>query len=67
MKVLRNEQLQSHTTFGVCANADAFIVYDSEQELRDLLKQNLPNIYSIGEGANLLFLSDFHEIGRAHV
>lgn len=60
MKVLRNEQLQSHTTFGVYANADAFIVYDSEQELRDLLKQNLPNIYSIGEGANLLFLSDFH-------
>lgn len=60
MKVLFDEPLEKHTTFGVHAHTDFFITYDTEQELRDLLRQGYPNLYAIGEGANLLFTSDFH-------
>ena len=56
-----NQSIKEFNTFHIDAKAKELIIFDSEKEAQDFFKEN--NIDSpflvIGEGSNLLFLSDF--------
>lgn len=55
--VLRNEPMSKHTSFKIGGNADYFIIVNSTQELKDVLKiannSKIP-ITIVGNGTNLL-------------
>lgn len=64
MKILQNESVKSHTTFGVEAKAKTFIEYNSEKELMELIKEGKTsgdNVLNIGGGSNLLFVNDTYD------
>lgn len=58
-----NVDLARHTTFGISAKCDIFAEYDTVDDLVQLLcspeLQKVP-IINIGEGSNILFVSDFN-------
>ncbi len=63
-RIARDYPLLPHNTFGIEAYARRFAVYDSADDLRQVLRR-LPEegpgmpLLHIGGGSNLLFLSDF--------
>jgi UDP-N-acetylmuramate dehydrogenase len=62
MQISQNISLLPHNTFGIDVQADYFAEYQSEAELMDFLPSDLAKqnqLLQIGEGSNLLFLSDF--------
>ncbi len=64
MTVTKNASLLKHNTFGIEATAAAWVEYDSEDELRQLLtlaeEGQLPRpLLHVGAGSNLLFLADY--------
>ena len=62
MLIKENISLLPYNTFGINVNADYFVEYNSTEDLLETLKHNIVSknrILTIGEGSNLLFLSDF--------
>lgn len=62
MNIKQNISLLPYNTFGIDAKADYFIEYNSVEDLQEALKSDIVKenrILPIGEGSNLLFLSDF--------
>lgn len=63
MQILKDESLKEHNTFGIAAQTDWLIRYSTLEDLellhRDEYVQELRKLH-IGEGSNLLFLSNFH-------
>ena len=65
MKDIRNHSLKEHNTFGISAVCDRFVEFDTESELRQLLrrerfaKQQEP-LLILGGGSNLLLTGNFH-------
>ncbi len=65
MKIQNNISLLPYNTFGINVNAEYFIEYDSLEDLQKVLKLDIvtgKRILIIGEGSNLLFLSDFEGV-----
>lgn len=65
MEILQEHSLRKHNTFGINASTSWFISYDSEDDLYRILSdeyfQECRYIH-IGEGSNLLFLTNFRGI-----
>ena len=65
MKDIRNYQLLHHNTFGIAADCDRFLEYQTEEEAQQvaaiLRKEQVPYLI-IGSGSNLLLTGDFHGI-----
>ena len=61
IKVQHNYSLLGHNTFGMEVKADEFISYDSEDELKEVLKSHPKEkpVFHIGQGSNLLFTKDY--------
>jgi len=62
MVIKENSSLLPYNTFGINVNANYLIEYSSFDDLREVLKSDIVkknSILAIGEGSNLLFLSDF--------
>lgn len=62
MKIQKDYSLLPHNTFGMDVKASLFIEYNSVQELKDLLVQQLSaqdKWLHIGGGSNLLFTTDY--------
>ena len=64
MKIYRNCSLLHYNTFGVDGRCSAFVEYDTEQELCDIMELvrngELPlPLMQIGQGSNILFTRDF--------
>lgn len=66
MKIIENYNLKNHNTFGFDIAAKKFAEYETEAELIDFLRENLPVLKAgwlhIGSGSNLLFLNNFNGI-----
>lgn len=65
MKIEKDFSLKHHNTFGIDAQADWFVTYDSVDDLRILVRDEYfqeCRYLHIGEGSNLLFLANFHGI-----
>lgn len=65
MKIDKEVALRDYNTFGVDATADWLIRYSSVEELQTLVRDEYfqeCRFLHIGEGSNLLFLSNFHGI-----
>ena len=65
MNIQQNISLKQYNTFGIDANAKYFAEYNSEDELKEILRSDIlkENHYlHIGGGSNLLFLNDFDGI-----
>lgn len=63
MEIKKDYALKEHNTFGIDATADWFITYDSAEDLKTLSRDEYfreTKVLHIGEGSNLLFLSNFH-------
>lgn len=57
---LKSQNLKQYNTFGIDAKAKWFAIFESIQELRDLLKENDKKPFLIlGGGSNMLFTKDF--------
>ncbi len=55
--ILRNEPMSKHTSLKIGGNADYFVIVNSIEELKDLMKitnRNKIKLYIIGNGTNLL-------------
>jgi UDP-N-acetylmuramate dehydrogenase len=60
MRIEHNYSLTNHNTFRVPAVARWFMEYENEEDLSRILKSFRSSTFlSVGEGSNLLFLSDF--------
>ncbi|MGP1476233.1 MAG: UDP-N-acetylmuramate dehydrogenase [Phocaeicola sp.] len=61
INVQHNYSLLGHNTFGMDVRADEFISYDSEDELKEVLKSHPKErpVFHIGQGSNLLFTKDY--------
>ncbi|MDC0249558.1 UDP-N-acetylmuramate dehydrogenase [Flavobacteriales bacterium] len=67
--ILHNYSLKNHNTFGVDAKAKHFASFSSEDELKDLLKDNLcqtESLFVLGGGSNILLTKDFEGIVLAN-
>lgn len=65
MNIKKDYALKKHNTFGIDAHCDWFIQYDNIEDLRTLSSDEYfqeCKMINIGEGSNLLFLSNFHGI-----
>ena len=65
MEIKQNYSLRKHNTFGIDAQADWFISYRSLEDLHLLARDEYfqeCRCVTIGEGSNLLFLTNFHGI-----
>ena len=65
MKIIQNYSLLKHNTFGLNLKTRWFVEYESEADLQKLLHDEFffsQRFWHIGEGSNLLFLSDFDGI-----
>ena len=65
--ITRQEQvsLLPYNTFGMDVKADWLVEYDTPAELREVLQSDLVRHHEhlvVGEGSNLLFLSDFRGV-----
>ena len=65
MTLTEHSPLRDRNTFGIEANADCFVEYNSVEELQEFIKQRAENhdatpLFHIGGGSNVLFLNDFH-------
>lgn len=63
MNIQSHYSLKEHNSFGVEANTDWWIAFDSEEDLLSLSKDEFFASLSfvvIGEGTNLLFIDDYH-------
>lgn len=65
MTITENTSLLPYNTFGIEAKTDYLVEYDSVEDLQKALQ--LPVVKSnpllaVGEGSNLLFLTDFHGV-----
>lgn len=61
MEILRNADIKNITTFGISANAECVVYYDSYDELKSVLAdESLPRPFKhLGQGSNMLFTHDF--------
>ena len=63
IQVNKNISLLEYNTFGIDVSAETMVVYDSVDDLTELIHHSICNfpkpILHIGEGSNLLFLEDF--------
>ncbi|MDR0546759.1 MAG: UDP-N-acetylmuramate dehydrogenase [Dysgonamonadaceae bacterium] len=65
MKIHENYFLKNHNTFGLDIKTRWFVEYESEDDLKKLLHDEFffsQTFWLIGQGSNLLFLSDFNGI-----
>ena len=65
MEILESYSLREHNTFGIDAQADWFIPFASIEDLQLLSRDEYfqeCRCITIGEGSNLLFLTNFHGI-----
>jgi len=65
MEILQSYSLREHNTFGIDAQADWFIPFASIEDLQLLSRDEYfqeCRCITIGEGSNLLFLTNFHGI-----
>ena len=65
MEIRQNYSLRAHNTLGIDAQADWFITYRSLEDLHLLARDEYfqeCRCVPIGEGSNLLFLTNFHGI-----
>ena len=65
MRIEQNYSLLKHNTFGLDVKANYFVEYESEADLQKLLRDEFflsQRFWHIGQGSNLLFLSDFDGI-----
>ncbi len=65
MVIRENYSLLHHNTFNMDVKARWFLEYDSEEDLRKLLSDEFffsQAFWHIGQGSNLLFLSDFNGV-----
>lgn len=65
MEILQNVSLRPYNTFGIDATADWLIIYNSLEDLSRLIRDEYfqeCRYLHIGEGSNLLFLTNFHGI-----
>ncbi|KGN71969.1 UDP-N-acetylmuramate dehydrogenase [Porphyromonas sp. COT-239 OH1446] len=65
MKIEKEVSLTPYNTFGIDAQADWLISYDSIEDLKTLVRDEYfqqCRYLHIGEGSNLLFLANFHGI-----
>ena len=65
MKDIRNHSLKEHNTFGISVMCDRFVEFDTESELRQLLRrerfaEQQEPLLILGGGSNLLLTGDFH-------
>lgn len=59
---VQNYSLLAHNTFGIEVFAKRFVEYSSEEELVAFIESNIheqQNLFHIGGGSNLLFVSDY--------
>lgn len=59
---VQNYSLLAHNTFGIESVAKRFVEYSSEEELIKFIESNIQekqNLFHIGGGSNLLFVSDY--------
>lgn len=61
IKAQRNHSLLGHNTFRMNVIADEFISYDSEKELKEVLRLHPKDkpVFHIGQGSNLLFTKNY--------
>lgn len=62
MKITQNASLLAYNTFGIDAQADYIIEYDSIDDLQAVLKSEIVRsnkMLHVGSGSNLLFMHDF--------
>ena len=67
--ILHNYCLKNHNTFGVAAKARYFTIFNSEEELTELLKNNICKtkpLLILGGGSNILLTQDFEGIVLAN-
>ena len=65
MEILQNYSLRAYNTFGIDAQADWFIPFASIEDLQLLSRDEYfqeCRCITVGEGSNLLFLTNFHGI-----
>ena len=65
MKIFENYSLLKHNTFGLDIKSRWFVEYESENDLQKLLRDEYffsQTFQHIGQGSNLLFLSDFNGV-----
>lgn len=65
MNIKEAYSLKAHNTFGIDAQADWFITYDSLEDLQKLISDEYfqeCRLLHIGSGSNLLFLTNYHGI-----
>jgi UDP-N-acetylmuramate dehydrogenase len=61
--IFRNISLKRFNTFGLDYSTDIFISFDSEEEAIEVIQSGskfTETVLVLGEGSNLLFLSDYH-------
>jgi len=65
MKIYENYSLKEHNTFNLDVKTRWFVEYESEEDLKTLLSDEFffsQTFWHIGQGSNLLFLSDYNGI-----
>lgn len=65
MNIKEAYSLKAHNTFGIDAQADWFVTYDSLEDLQKLISDEYfqeCRLLHIGSGSNLLFLTNYHGI-----
>ena len=65
MRIEQNYSLLKHNTFGLDVKTNYFVEYETETDLQKLLRDEFffsQRFWHIGQGSNLLFLSDFDGI-----
>ncbi|MDR0542165.1 MAG: UDP-N-acetylmuramate dehydrogenase [Dysgonamonadaceae bacterium] len=65
MRIIENYSLLKHNTFRLDVKARWFVEYESEEDLRKLLRDEYflsQAFWHIGRGSNLLFLGDFNGV-----
>ena len=54
-----NQSLKAHNTFGVDCTAHHFALFDSREQLKELLKNSTRPLLILGGGSNILLTEDF--------
>jgi len=65
MRIEQNYSLLKHNTFGLDVKTRYFVEYESEEDLKKLLRDEFffcQRFWHIGQGSNLLFLGDYDGI-----
>jgi UDP-N-acetylmuramate dehydrogenase len=65
MRIVENYSLLKHNTFNLDVKTRWFVEYESEEDLQKLLSDEYffsQTFWHIGQGSNLLFLSDFNGV-----